>query len=91
MMPTIAIIDGVKIQMFYDDHTPPHFHAIIGDQEVLIAIRTLDVIRGIIATCQATPSAGLGERASRRLGAQLDQVSGRGAAGEDLSDAKGTR
>jgi hypothetical protein len=28
-MPTIAIVDGVKIQMFYDDHTPPHFHAII--------------------------------------------------------------
>jgi hypothetical protein len=45
-MLTIAIVDGVKIQMFYDDHTPPHFHATIGGQEVLIAIRTLDVIRG---------------------------------------------
>ena len=22
----IAIVDGAKIQMFYDDHTPPHFH-----------------------------------------------------------------
>jgi hypothetical protein len=47
-MPTIAIVDGVKIQMFYDDHTPPHFHAMIGGQEVLIAIRTLDVIRGAL-------------------------------------------
>lgn len=45
-MPTIALVDGVKIQMFYDDHTPPHFHAVIGGQEVLIAIRSLDVIRG---------------------------------------------
>ncbi len=26
-MPTIAIVDGVKIQMFYNDHIPPHFHA----------------------------------------------------------------
>ncbi len=26
-MPTIAIVDWVKIQMFYDDHAPPHFHA----------------------------------------------------------------
>jgi hypothetical protein len=45
-MPTIAIVDGVKILMFYDDHTPAHFHAVIGDDEVLIAIRSLDVIRG---------------------------------------------
>jgi hypothetical protein len=45
-MPTIAIVDGVKIQMFYGDHTPPHFHAIIGGDEILIAIRSLDVIRG---------------------------------------------
>jgi hypothetical protein len=35
-MPTIAIVDGVKIQMFYDDHNPPHFHAIIGGSEMLI-------------------------------------------------------
>ena len=45
-MPTIAIVDGVKIQMFYNDHVPPHFHAILGDDEVLVAIRSLDVIRG---------------------------------------------
>jgi len=45
-MPTIAVVDGVKIQMFYDDHTPPHFHATIGGQEMLIAIHTLDVVRG---------------------------------------------
>ncbi len=45
-MPTIAIVDGVKIQMFYNDHEPPHFHAIIGNDEALVAIRSLDVIRG---------------------------------------------
>jgi hypothetical protein len=45
-MPTIAVVDGVKIQMFYEDHTPPHFHATIGGEEILIAILTLDVIRG---------------------------------------------
>ena len=45
-MPTIAIVDGVKIQMFFDDHAPPHFHAVIGGQEVLIAIATLEVVRG---------------------------------------------
>jgi hypothetical protein len=45
-MPTIAIVDGVKIQMFYNDHAPAHFHAILAGVEVLIAIRSLDVIRG---------------------------------------------
>jgi hypothetical protein len=45
-MPTIAIVDGVKIQIFYGDHMPAHFHAIIGGAEILIAIRNLDVIRG---------------------------------------------
>jgi hypothetical protein len=45
-MPTIAIVDGVKIQMFYNDHRPAHFHAILGQDEALIAIRSLDVIRG---------------------------------------------
>lgn len=47
-MPTIAVVDGVKIQMFFDDHIPPHFHATIGGQEVLIAITTLEVIRGAL-------------------------------------------
>jgi hypothetical protein len=47
-MPTIAIVDGVKIQMFYNDHTPAHFHALIGDDELLVAIRNLEVIRGFL-------------------------------------------
>ena len=45
-MPAIAMVDGVKIQMFYNDHTPPHFHATLGGDEVLIAISGLDVVRG---------------------------------------------
>jgi hypothetical protein len=45
-MPAIAIVDGAKIRMFYRDHTPPHFHAVVGSEEMLIAIASLDVIRG---------------------------------------------
>jgi len=45
-IPTIAIVDGVKIQIFYNDHVPAHFHAILADDEVLVAIASLDVIRG---------------------------------------------
>lgn len=44
-MPTIGIVNGIKIQVFAN-HAPPHFHAVIGEFEVLISIRTLEVLRG---------------------------------------------
>jgi hypothetical protein len=25
-MPTLKVVDGAKIQMFHEDHPPPHFH-----------------------------------------------------------------
>jgi hypothetical protein len=45
-MPTISSFYGILIQMFFGDHAPPHFHALYGEYEVLIDIRTLEVIRG---------------------------------------------
>lgn len=45
-MPTISIFYGVVIQMFWDDHAPPHFHAVYAEHEALIDIRTLEVIEG---------------------------------------------
>jgi hypothetical protein len=32
--------------MYYDDHNPPHFHAIYGDGHVLIKIDDLSIISG---------------------------------------------
>jgi hypothetical protein len=29
-MPTISFFYGIAIQMFFDDHNPPHFHARYG-------------------------------------------------------------
>ncbi len=40
-MPTIAIVDGVKIQDVYNDHAPAHFHVLLECGEVLIATATL--------------------------------------------------
>ena len=45
-MATLSIFFGIVIRMYYDDHPPPHFHAIYGEHEVKIAIETLDVIEG---------------------------------------------
>ena len=53
-MPTIAIIDGVKVLIYYNDHAPPHFHhhAMMGGREVQIAIRSLSVLRGSLPPAQ---------------------------------------
>ena len=45
-MPTISTFYGILIQIFWNDHAPPHFHALYADDEVLIDIRTLEVMRG---------------------------------------------
>ena len=32
--------------MYYLDHAPPHFHALRGGHEILVAVATLDIIGG---------------------------------------------
>ena len=32
--------------MYYDDHNPPHFHALYGDEEAWVSINTLAVFYG---------------------------------------------
>ena len=39
---------GISIRMFWREHGPPHFHAAYGDQEAIIDIRELRVIRGAL-------------------------------------------
>jgi hypothetical protein len=45
-MPTISTFYGILIQMFWNDHAPPHFHALYAEHEVLINIRTLEIFEG---------------------------------------------
>ncbi len=47
-MPTISVFYGIVIQMFWNEHAPPHFHALYGEFEALIDIRQLQVIRGYL-------------------------------------------
>ena len=46
IMPTFFIIGGVKIELYFDDHAPPHFHAIIGEYDALIEIETSVILKG---------------------------------------------
>ena len=45
-MPTISFFYGILIQMFWNEHVPPHFHALYAEYEAIIDIRTLEVIEG---------------------------------------------
>ena len=47
-MPTISTFYGILIQMFWGDHAPPHFHALYGEYEIIINIRTLEIIKGFM-------------------------------------------
>jgi len=41
-MPEISRFFGIVIQMYYDEHAPPHFHALYSGDEAQI---TIDPIR----------------------------------------------
>ena len=45
-MPELSRFYGIIIRMYFADHAPPHFHAFYGEEEVVIDIRQLAVIRG---------------------------------------------
>jgi len=45
-MPTISAFYGILIQIFWREHGPPHFHALYAEHEVLIDIRTLQIMQG---------------------------------------------
>jgi hypothetical protein len=45
-MPELSRFYGIIIRMFWEDHSPPHFHAIYGNHEALVDIRTSELIAG---------------------------------------------
>jgi hypothetical protein len=45
-MPEICRFFGIIITMFYNDHTPAHFHVRYGEQKAIIAIETLTLLAG---------------------------------------------
>jgi Domain of unknown function (DUF4160) len=43
-MPVISRFLGIVIAIYWDDHSPPHFHAKYGDYEI-----TVDIHTGVVA------------------------------------------
>ena len=51
-MPTISMFRGIKIFMNWQDHKPPHIHAVYSGQEVLISIKDFVVLAGSMPSKQ---------------------------------------
>ena len=47
-MPAISTFFGIVIMMYWREHGPAHFHARYGEFEAIIAIETLEVLRGTL-------------------------------------------
>jgi hypothetical protein len=47
-MAEISRFYGIIIQMFGNDHNPPHFHAIFNEYRAIIEIETGEILKGII-------------------------------------------
>jgi hypothetical protein len=46
-MPEISRFYGIIILMYYNNHNPPHFHAVYGNYEIAIDIET-GLVRGVM-------------------------------------------
>jgi Domain of unknown function (DUF4160) len=65
-MPTIAYFYGIMIQMYYDDHQPPHFHARYGDAKAIVRLSDGDHRRRTASHRHADGPA-VGSGAKRRI------------------------
>jgi hypothetical protein len=45
-MLTISQFYGIIIQMFWDEHAPPHFHVTYGEYKATVNIKELYIIEG---------------------------------------------
>ena len=51
-MPRISSFYGIVITMYYDDHSPPHFHAEYAEHEAKIDVNTLVATHGHLPSRQ---------------------------------------
>lgn len=51
-MPEISRFYGIIIRMYYEDHNPPHFHAVYGDDEAWMHGSISTHWRSFLVACQ---------------------------------------
>jgi len=51
-MPAVATVDGIRVEFYFDEHPPPHFHAKYAEYRALIRIDNLKIIKGALPRAQ---------------------------------------
>ena len=51
-MPVVAIVDGVKIMFYANEHPPAHFHAKIAEFRAVVDIDSLRIVAGRLPPAQ---------------------------------------
>ena len=51
-MPTIETIAGIKFNIYFNEHLPPHIHAVYNEYEVLLVIDTRAILGGSLPVRQ---------------------------------------
>jgi hypothetical protein len=47
-VPSVSQFYGIVIYMYYNDHAPPHFHAVHGNAEALFSIGSGGILAGTV-------------------------------------------
>lgn len=45
-MPTIIVINGLRLCIYGDDHAPPHFHLLGPNGHFLVDLRSFSILEG---------------------------------------------
>ena len=51
-MPLVSEFYGIRIYLYWDDHSPPHFHAEYSEARILVEIENATVMRGVFPFAQ---------------------------------------
>ena len=79
-MPRLSAFYGIAIFMYWDDHEPPHYHAIYAQHEALILLADRSLLRGSLPPRAPAPRPYLAPAASGGAGVRLEADEGRPAA-----------
>lgn len=45
-MPVVAVVDGMMVILYFEDHDPPHFHVEFGEFRARVSIATATLMDG---------------------------------------------
>jgi hypothetical protein len=52
-MPIIAVFNGIIVEIFFEDHDPPHVHAVYSSAKALVRLSDGEIFRGKLPRKQA--------------------------------------